>query len=70
LRAEKLLRESAIRYLASFFKNYQKYEDESWKIFFEHPHFMARECHAIKDKALDDLVRYFELPVEKRKNLA
>lgn len=54
----------------SFLSNYQEYEDESWKIFFNYPQFMARDLHKVKDKALDDLVRYFALPTEQRPDLA
>ncbi|KAL9120562.1 MAG: hypothetical protein Q9187_002880, partial [Circinaria calcarea] len=54
----------------SFLSNYQAYEDESWKIFYNYPQFMARDVHKLKDKALDDLVRYFALPTEHRPDLA
>ncbi|KAF4634720.1 hypothetical protein G7Y89_g3382 [Cudoniella acicularis] len=54
----------------SFLTNYQTYEDDSWKIFFNYPRFVARSLHVIKDRALDDLVRYFALPKEERTGLA
>jgi hypothetical protein len=54
----------------SFLAHYQGYEDDSWKIFFNYPRFVARSVHIIKDKALEDLVRFFQLPGEKRPDLA
>ena len=53
-----------------FLSHYQEYEDESWKIFFNYPRFVARQVHRTKDKTLDDLVRYFALPKEQRLDLA
>lgn len=54
----------------SFLSNYQTYEDDSWKIFFNYPRFVARKLHVLKDRALDDLVRFFDLPVKERPDLA
>ena len=53
-----------------FLPHYQAYEDESWKVFFNYPRFVARDVHKSKDKALDDLVKYFALPVQHRSDLA
>ena len=53
-----------------FLAHYQEYEDDSWKIFFNYPRFITRELHRIKDRALDDLVRYFALPQEQKSDLA
>ena len=50
----------------SFLASYQAYEDESWKVFFNYPVFMATSLHSAKDKALDDLVRFFALPKTQR----
>lgn len=54
----------------SFLSSYQQFEDDSWKVFFNYPRFMAKDLHRIKDKALDDLVTYFALPTEQRPGLA
>ena len=53
-----------------FLPHYQKYEDDSWKIFFNYPRFMAKEVHRAKDRTLDDLVRFYALPKEQRPGMA
>ncbi len=52
-----------------FLKHYQKYEDDSWKIFYHYPHFLARDLHRAKEKAMDGLVEYLTLPEEERPDL-
>jgi hypothetical protein len=49
-----------------FIECYKIYEDESWKIFFQYPRFMARDLHDAKDKALDAMAGYLALPREQR----
>lgn len=54
----------------SFAEDYQKYEDDSWKIFFQYPHFMAKDLHVAKEHVLKDLIKYFALPREQRPGVA
>ncbi|KAL8869936.1 MAG: hypothetical protein Q9174_003900, partial [Haloplaca sp. 1 TL-2023] len=53
-----------------FLSRYQKFEDSSWKVFYNYPRFLARDLHKIKDQALDGLVKYFALPNEERPDTA
>ncbi|KAL8738945.1 MAG: hypothetical protein Q9181_000328 [Wetmoreana brouardii] len=54
----------------SFLDHYQGFEDASWKVFYNYPHFLAKGLHKIKDKTIDDLVKYFALPAKQRPDLA
>jgi hypothetical protein len=49
-----------------FIEGYKVYEDESWKIFFQYPKFMAKHLHEQKDKALDAMTSFLALPEEQR----
>lgn len=49
---------------------YQKWEDDSWKIFYNYPHFMASDLHAARLRAIQGLVKYYELPNDRRPNTA
>jgi hypothetical protein len=53
-----------------FIEGYKVYEDESWKIFFQYPRFMASHLHNAKDKALDAMMTFLALPREKRPHLS
>ena len=53
-----------------FLTHYWEFEDESWKVFFNYPQVLARLAHQYKDKALVDLIRFFELPDEEKSGLA
>lgn len=53
----------------SFWSHYQNFEDASWKVFFNYPRILARSLHEVKDRALDDLIKYFALPAEHRPGL-
>ncbi|KAL8902779.1 MAG: hypothetical protein Q9207_004387 [Kuettlingeria erythrocarpa] len=53
-----------------FLCHYQDFEDSSWKVFYNYPHFLAKSLHKVKDQAIDDLVKYFALPTEQRPDLA
>ena len=53
-----------------FIEGYKIYEDESWKIFFQYPRFMASHLHDAKDKALDAMVGFLALPKEDRPHLS
>ncbi|KAI4146863.1 MAG: hypothetical protein LQ340_005779 [Diploschistes diacapsis] len=59
-----------LRVASSFGQDYQDFEEESWKIFYRLPWFLARSSHAAKAKALDGLERYLLLPEEERSELA
>ena len=54
----------------SFWSHYQDFEDASWKVFYNYPRLLARNLHKVKDHALDDLIKYFTLPAERRPGLA
>lgn len=53
----------------SFLQHYQKFEDDSWKVFYHYPHFLARDLHLAKQKAMDGLVEYLSLPEKERPDL-
>ena len=53
-----------------FLSHYQKFEDSSWKVFYNYPWFLAKDLHKVKDQALDGLVKYFALPDKKRPDTA
>ncbi|KAL9039558.1 MAG: hypothetical protein Q9180_002458 [Flavoplaca navasiana] len=50
--------------------HYQEFEDSSWKVFYNYPRFLAKDLHKVKDQALDGLIKYFDLPMEKRPDTA
>ena len=54
----------------SFPEDYRNYEDDSWKIFFQYPSFMARDVHAAKERAIRGLSDYLLLPESERADLA
>ncbi|KAI9783034.1 MAG: hypothetical protein M1816_001611 [Peltula sp. TS41687] len=54
----------------SFARDYQKYEDDSWKIFYHFPHILAKDLHKAKKSAIDGLVKFLSLPEEQRADLA
>lgn len=49
-----------------FAQVYQAWEDDSWKVFYNYPHFLARELHTARLRAIDSLVRYYQLPEDHR----
>lgn len=51
-----------LEFAPSFAANYQKYEDDSWKIFYQLPPMFARDLHAAKDRAIESLAEYLSLP--------
>ena len=53
-----------------FARQYQKWEDDSWKVFFNYPHYMARDLHVAKLRVVDSLVQYYKLPNLKRQKMA
>ena len=54
----------------SFFPYYIKYEDDSWKIFYHYPRFLANDLHTAKEKAMGGLITYLALREEQRPELA
>ena len=53
----------------SFLKDYEDFEEESWKIFYRLPKFFIKKSHRAKAKAIDGLVQYLSLPEEERSEL-
>ena len=49
---------------------YQKWEDDSWKVVFNYPHFLTKDLHAARLQAIKSLIRYFKLPLDRRTNMA
>ena len=49
---------------------YQKWEDDSWKVFFNYPHLLTKDLHAARLQAIEGLVRYHKLPLDRRTNMA
>lgn len=41
-----------------FIRNYQDFEDESWKIFYRFPPFLVRTAHQYKSQAIDGIEKY------------
>ena len=56
--------EGLFRVAPNFARDYQKYEDDSWKIFYQVPHMFARDLHAAKNRAITGLSQYLTLPEE------
>ena len=50
----------------NFLQNFYDFDDVSWKITYNLPYLFAREAHASKDKLLDVLVEYLNLPHGKK----
>lgn len=61
--------EKLLQVAPSFPQDYQKFEDDSWKIFYHFPHILAKDLHLAKDRAIDALVEYLALPEEQRPGL-
>lgn len=51
-------------------KLYQKWEDDSWKVFFKYPYFLTKGLHAARLQAIEGLIRYYKLPLDRRTNMA
>ncbi|KAL1966180.1 hypothetical protein VTN77DRAFT_4732 [Rasamsonia byssochlamydoides] len=47
---------------------YQTWEDVSWKMFYNFPHFLAPELHEARRRVVAGLAKYYEMPESKRKN--
>lgn len=54
----------------SFLGNYQKFEDDNYKIFFGYPRIFARSLHVAIDQALDELEGFLTLAHDQRKGLS
>lgn len=53
-----------------FTRIYQRWEDASWKIFYNFPHFLAPGLQADRKRVIAALAVYLDLPESKRKNTA
>ena len=60
------LGEQILHLSPSFIVDYQKYEYDSWKIFYHFPHFLARDLHHAKQTVIHSVEKYLTLPNEKR----
>lgn len=49
---------------------YQKWENDSWKVFFNYPRFLTKDLHAARLQAIEGLISYFKLPLDRRTNMA
>jgi hypothetical protein len=45
---------------------YQTWEDQSWKVFFNYPPWLAPELHQCRMKFLSGMLKYLEMPESKR----
>lgn len=52
-----------------FLHNYQDFEKLSWKIFYRMPPFLAKSSHRAKEKAIDGLIQYLDLPEGEKSEL-
>jgi hypothetical protein len=52
-----------------FLKDYQDFEEESWKIFYRFPPFLVKSAHGYKDKAIDGLIKYLSTAEDERSEL-
>ncbi|KAI0509174.1 cytochrome P450 [Xylaria bambusicola] len=53
----------------SFLKDYQEFEEESWKIFYRFPAWLASRSHDAKNKAMSQLAEFLSAPEEKHADL-
>ena len=49
-----------------FAQIYQKWEDDSWKVFYNYPYIFAKDLHHARMTAIETLTRYYDLPSSKR----
>lgn len=52
----------------NFFQYFYDFDDESWKLLYQLPHFLSKDAHTVKDKILDVLVEFLRLPLEMRED--
>ncbi|KAI1347247.1 cytochrome P450 [Xylaria sp. FL0043] len=53
----------------SFLEDYQDFEEESWKIFYRFPAWLAQRPHRAKDRAIQQLAKFFSAPREEHADL-
>ncbi|KAJ8132162.1 hypothetical protein O1611_g1458 [Lasiodiplodia mahajangana] len=46
----------------SFLRDYQEFEEESWKIFYRFPAWLAARSHRAKDSAMSELAKFLSAP--------
>lgn len=46
---------------------YQKWEDESWKVY---PRFLIEDLYTARLQAMDGLIKYYELPLGRRTKMS
>jgi hypothetical protein len=51
----------------NFAQIYQKWEDDSWKVFYNYPYILAKDLHNARERAIKSLALYYELSSDKRK---
>lgn len=49
-----------------FAEIYQKWEDDSWKVFYNYPYFLAKDLHDVRLRAISSLAQYYKLPENSR----
>jgi hypothetical protein len=49
-----------------FAQIYQKWEDDSWKVFYNYPYALAKDLHHARTQAIEVLAKYYELPLRER----
>ncbi|KAI0814212.1 cytochrome P450 [Xylaria sp. FL0064] len=57
------------RIAPSFLKDYQDFEEESWKIFYRFPAWLAQRSHRAKDRAIRQLAKFLSAPREEHAHL-
>lgn len=50
------------------FESFYIFDESSWQLHFGYPRFMAKKMYAAKDRIIDALTTYFQLPKAERKN--
>lgn len=54
----------------NFARLYQKWEDDSWKVFFGYPRFLIEDLHTARLQAMDGLIKYYKLPLGSRPKMS
>ncbi|KAF2188486.1 cytochrome P450 [Zopfia rhizophila CBS 207.26] len=49
-----------------FAQVYQKWEDDSWKVFYNYPYIFAKDLHDARLRAIEALAQYYEIPDHQR----
>lgn len=54
----------------NFARLYQKWEDESWKVFFSYPRFLIEDLHTARLQVMDSLIKYYKLLLGRRTKMS